>query len=175
MSFRTSNKWQWQQAGQKVIVVALAACLNACIYVSQPFTKSQALKKLPAEKNVIVSVTHVVLQKDRAQARRFWKFNQRVVDTLPENQGYLGHKLRLRLFSGEAWTMTVWEDRAALSQFVFGDVHDTAIMEAMRAVAGGRSFTTTVSVEQLPLSWRDAEGLMDKKGRSLLDAGGPPY
>ena len=71
--------------------------------------------------------------------------------------------------------MTVWEDRAALSQFVFGDVHDAAIMEAMRAVAGGRSFTTTVSVEQLPLSWRDAEGLMDAKGRSLLDAGGPPY
>ena len=62
-----------------------------------------------------------------------------------------------------------------VSQFVFGDVHDAAIREAMRAVAGGRSFTTTVSVEQLPLSWRDAEGLMDKKGRSLLDAGGPTY
>ena len=70
--------------------------------------------------------------------------------------------------------MTVWEDRAALSQFVFGDVHDTAIMEAMRAVAGGRSFTTTVSVEQLPLSWRDAEGLMDKKAEACWMPAGQP-
>ena len=150
MSFCASNRWQWQQAGQKVIIVALAACLNACIYVSQPFTKSQALEELPAEKNVIVSVTHVVLQKDRAQARRFWKFKQRVVDTLPENQGYLGHKLRLRLFSGEAWTMTVWEDRAALSQFVFGDVHDAAIMEAMRAVAGGSCLRPQSALNNCP-------------------------
>ena len=68
--------------------------------------------------------------------------------------------------------MTVWEDRAALSQFVFGDVHDTAVMEAMSAVADGRSFTASVSVEQLPLSWSDAEKLMDEKGRSLFDVGG---
>ncbi|MGB1117976.1 MAG: hypothetical protein ACPG30_04625 [Parvibaculales bacterium] len=175
MSFCIFNKRQWRRAGQTAMIIALAAGLNACIYVSQPFTKSQALEELPAEKDVIVSVTHVVLQKDRTQARRFWSFNQRVVDTLAENQGYLGHKLRLRLFSGEAWTMTVWEDRAALSRFVFGDVHDTAIMEAMSAVADGRSFTASVSVDQLPLSWDEAEELMDEKGRSLLDAGAPSY
>ena len=65
----------------------------------------------------------------------------------------------------------MWEDRAALSQFVFGDVHDTAIMEAMSAVADGRSLTTSVSVDQLPLSWDYAERLMDEKGQSLLGAG----
>lgn len=171
MSFCVYDTRRWQLAGRTALFLALGACFNACIYVSQPFTKSEALEELPATQNVIVSVTHVVLQKDRAQARRFWNFNQRVVDTLPENQGYLGHKLRLRLFSGEAWTMTVWEDRAALSQFVFGDVHDTAIMEAMSAVADGRSFTTSVSVDQLPLSWDYAERLMDEKGQSLLGAG----
>ena len=171
MSFCVYDTRRWQLAGRTALFLALGACLNACIYVSQPFTKSEALEELPATQNVIVSVTHVVLQKDRAQARRFWNFNQRVVDTLPENQGYLGHKLRLRLFSGEAWTMTVWEDRAALSQFVFGDVHDTAIMEAMSAVADGRSFTTSVSVDQLPLSWDYAERLMNEKGQSLLGAG----
>ena len=161
----------WRLAGRTALILALGAYLNACIYVSQPFTKSEALEELPATQNVIVSVTYVVLQKDRAQARRFWNFDQRVVDTLPENQGYLSHKLRLRLFSGEAWTMTVWEDRAALSQFVFGYVHDTAIMEAMSAVADGRSFATSVSVDQLPLSWDYAERLMDEKGQSLLGAG----
>jgi hypothetical protein len=158
-----------------MFVVALGVSLSGCTYVSQPFTRSDALKALPAEQSVIVSVTHVVLQKDRAQAQRFWDYNQRVVDTLAENKGYLGHNLRLRLFSGEAWTMTVWEDRVALSQFIFGDVHDTAIMEAMNSVADGRSFTASVSVDQLPLSWSAAEKLMDEKGRSLLDARGPSY
>lgn len=172
MKFCEHKSLKWRQIGQLAIILALGVGLNACIYVSQPFTKSKAMEDLPADKSVIVSVTHVVLQKDRAQARRFWNFNQHVVDTLAENQGYLGHKLRLRLFSGEAWTMTVWEDRAALSQFVFGDVHDTAVMEAMSAVADGRSFTASVSVDQLPLSWSDAEKLMDEKGRSLLDVGG---
>ena len=172
MKFFLHKRLKWRQIGQLAIILALGVCLNSCIYVSQPFTKSESLEELPAMQNVIVSVTHVVLQKDRAKARRFWDFNQRVVDTLPESQGYLGHKLRLRLFSGEAWTMTVWEDRAALSQFVFGDVHDTAVMEAMSAVADGRSFTASVSVDQLPLSWSDAEKLMDEKGRSLLDVGG---
>ena len=171
MSFCVYDTRRWRLAGRTALILTLGACLNAYIYVSQPFTKSEALEKLPATQNVIVSVTHVVLQKDRAKARRFWNFNQRVVDTLPKNQGYLGHKLRLRLFSGEAWTMTVWEDRAALSQFVFGDVHDTAIMEAMSAVADGRSLTTSVSVDQLPLSWDYAERLMDEKGQSLLGAG----
>ena len=47
-----------------------------------------------------------------------------------------------------------------------------AFMEAMSAVADGRSFTASVSVDQLPLSWSDAEKLMDEKGRSLLDVGG---
>ena len=173
MKFCFHKRLKWRQIGQLAIILALGVCLNACIYVSQPFTKSEALKELPTSQNVIVSVTHVVLQKDRDQARRFWNFNQNVVDTLAENQGYLGHKLRLRLFSGEAWTMTVWEDRAALSQFVFSDVHDAAIMEAMSAVADGRSFTTSVSVDQLPLSWSAAETLMNEKGQSLLRAEAP--
>ena len=44
---------------------------------------------LPAEKNVVVSVSYVVLQKERGQTPRFCKLNQLVVNTLPEKQAPL--------------------------------------------------------------------------------------
>ena len=150
------------------IAVLANFSLSACVYVSKPFTASEAFKKLPAAQEIIVSVTHVVLSDNKDEAKKFWTYNQDVIDSLPENNGYLGHKLRLKLFSGEAWTLTVWDDRDALGQFVFGDVHNTAMFEAMSAVARGRSITASFSVDQVPPSWEDLEKLMDAEGRNLL-------
>ena len=43
------------------IAVLANFSLSACVYVSKPFTASEAFKKLPAAQEIIVSVTHVVL------------------------------------------------------------------------------------------------------------------
>ena len=155
MKFCELKSLKWHQIGQLAIILALGVGLNACIYVSQPFTKSKAMEDLPADKSVIVSVTHVgkkTVPKRAASGTSISTLSTlwlKIRDIWGINCGFA--------CSPAKRTMTVWEDRAALSQFVFGDVHDTAVMEAMSAVADGRSFTASVSVDQLSLSWSDAE------------------
>lgn len=97
----------------------------------------------------------------------FWDHTYTVIDSLPIHSGYLGHKVRRKLFGNEAWTMTVWKDEESLNGFVRGDKHGEAIQNGLDAVAKARFVRFTIERSKMPLSWDDAQKIMNEKGRDL--------
>jgi heme-degrading monooxygenase HmoA len=79
----------------------------------------------------------------------------------------LGHKVRKQLLGNEAWTMTVWQNEESLNHFVRGDMHSNAIQNGLDAVAKARFVRFTIERSKIPLSWDEAEKMMNEKGRDL--------
>ena len=132
-----------------------------------PFQSSEALEKIPADAQVVVGITHVTTGDDSSRNEIFWDHTMRVVDSLPAHKGYLGHKIRKQLFGNEAWTMTVWKDEKALQNFISGEKHSDAIQNGLDAVVKARFVRLMISKSDVPMSWDDAEKMMDEKGRDL--------
>jgi heme-degrading monooxygenase HmoA len=115
----------------------------------------------------VVGITHVTLGDEREKNGVFWDYTRQVIESLPEHQGYLGHKLRKKLLADEAWTMTVWADEDALDQFVRGSVHVMAMGNGLPAVKSARFVRLILPRTQTPLDWDTAEQMMSEKGRKL--------
>lgn len=154
------------------IILALMPPLCAWLILSAftfgtPFQSSEALEKIPADVQVFVGITHVTTGDDSAKNKIFWDHTMRVVDSLPSHEGYLGHKIRKQLFGNEAWTMTVWKDEAAIQNFVSGEKHSNAMQNGLDAVAKARFVRFEIPKSAIPISWDDAEKIMNDKGRDL--------
>jgi heme-degrading monooxygenase HmoA len=148
------------------MLIGIGLMLSAFTF-GTPFNSSEALKTMPEESQVVVGITHVTTGDDSSKNDLFWDHTMRVVDSLPSHSGYLGHKIRKQLFGNEAWTMTVWQDEDALQNFVSGEKHSDAIQNGLDAVVKARFVRFTIAKSKIPLSWDDAEKIMDEKGRDL--------
>lgn len=104
-----------------------------------------------AGERVVVGVTHAVL--DGRKRSVFDEHTRRVVRSLPEHDGYLGHSIRTRVFGHEVWTMTVWRDGAALDAFVRSPVHQEAIRRGMPAVIAAQFMRLEWPATSPPPSW----------------------
>jgi len=94
--------------------------------------------------------------------RRFWtlpafmRFVLAVQGQLAGAAGLLGYTLRAWPFSRRFWTLSVWDDEAALRQFVVAQPHRD-VMGKLRGRMGATSFTRwQVRGSDLPLTWEDA-------------------
>ena len=152
---------------KSIALILMPLLLSGCFYVSKPFSESPALKDLPDDATVMAAVTPVKLGDDSEKNDVFWEYSEKVVESLETQPGYLGHRLRLRLLSGEAWTMTVWRDEPSLNNFVRGEVHMAAIIEGTDAVAEGRFVRFPVPRSEAPPSWETVERMMDEQGRGM--------
>ena len=141
--------------------------LTGFFYVGPPFKSTEALKSLPPDSTVMVGITHVTVGDDRKKNKVFWDNTFTVVESLPKHEGYLGHKIRKILLGKQGWTMTVWQDENSLNRFVRGSTHASAIGTGLPAVTEARFVRLSVKRSELPLSWEQAETLMDTQGRKL--------
>lgn len=141
--------------------------ISSAFTFGTPFRSSQTLEKLPPDTPVVVAMTHVTVGRDKKKNDIFWDYTFRVADALPEHDGYLGHKIRKKLFGNDGWTITVWKDEKSLDYFVHGKAHVDAIQNGLGAVAKGRFARVILQRSQIPLSWSDAEAIMREKGRDL--------
>lgn len=148
------------------ILIAIGFLLSAFTF-STPFSSSKLFKTIPDDAQVVVGITHVTIGDDATKNDIFWDHTKRVVDSLPSHTGYLGHKIRRQFFGHEAWTMTVWQDENALQNFVSGEKHSDAIQNGLDAVVKARFVRFTAAKSQIPLSWDDAEKIINEKGRDL--------
>lgn len=121
----------------------------------------------PAPRAVVVGITHVTLGDEPEKNHVFWDYANRVIDSLPEHEGYLGHKMRRKLFKSEAWTMTLWENDQALNRFVRGQRHSTAMGNGLPAVKSARFVRLILPHAQTPPDWATVEKMMSEKGRNL--------
>lgn len=151
----------------KKSALGLLSCLlaSACT-VAPPFKRSDALKRTATpDATAIIALTHARLGKDKRKNDVFWDYTNKVLDSVPGQAGYLGHGVRLKLFGGEAWTMTVWEDQASLNSFVNSAEHRAAIRMGYAAIAEARFAQVTVKRSAVPIPWDQAVALLRDQGR----------
>ncbi len=150
-----------------LFITGMLSLLSACFYLGAPFKAVDQFASVPGDRSVVVGITHVTLGDDNEKNNVFWEYTRQVIESLPEHQGYLGHKLRKKLLADEAWTMTVWENEDALDQFVRGSQHGMAIGKGLPAVKSARFVRLVLPRAQTPLDWDIAEQMMSDKGRNL--------
>jgi quinol monooxygenase YgiN len=94
--------------------------------------------------------------------RSFWGLPRLLVYTarirrqLRASSGLIGYSLRAQVAARRFWTLSAWEDEAALQAFVTAPPH-AAVVQALAPHMGATRFTRwIVQAADLPLRWDDA-------------------
>jgi hypothetical protein len=101
-----------------------------------------------------------------AGADRFDAHVERIERDLQRAPGLVGSSLRGEVFGDTAWTLSVWEDGAALGRFVGGEAHARAMADADRATDRVRTASWSLAPAAVPPSWEDALERLDAEGRA---------
>ena len=80
----------------------------------------------------------------------------RIMGQLRRSRGLIGYSLRARLAAKRFWTLSVWEDEAALRGFVHAEPHARTMAALAPHMGEARFFRWTLKGSELPLSWEDA-------------------
>ena len=107
------------------------------------------------ERDYLVMLSYLPLARFR-KLPAFFGYVQAIRAQLQETQGVLGYSLLARILRLQFWTLSAWEDRAALDAFVRADSHVT-VMSALHGHMGPTRFIEwRVSGASLPPLWTDA-------------------
>ncbi len=83
-------------------------------------------------------------------------YSARIQRQLRTSSGLIGYSLRARLAAKQFWTLSVWENEAALQAFVAAPPH-VAAMKKMAPYMGATRFVRwNAKGAELPLRWDDA-------------------
>jgi heme-degrading monooxygenase HmoA len=119
---------------------------------------------------VVLVLTHVVV--DRTQRSEFNRLNRRVLASMEEHPGLLGHGARRELFGENGWTMSVWANDDARAAFVQSRVHREAIAGSMPALVRVRLRRAVVERSALPKDWDEVIRLLDMpEGTRTIEGG----
>ncbi len=146
-----------------LIVITLAAVTGGCA-INTPFRgpgydPDRGVTLNDAGDRLLVALTHATLNERR---RNFDAEVGRVAASLADRDGLVAYSLRKELLGNEAWTMTVWRDRAALEAFVASSAHQHAIRNSAHELAAARFLRFEIDAAALPISWEDALALFDQ-------------
>ena len=122
-------------------------------------------KTLP-DRDYLVMASRLPLL-SRRTVPRFMRLTLSVVRQLGRTKGVVGYSLLAQPLKGTFWTLSAWNDQAALDAFVRSMPH-LGVMGKLRPHMGPTKFTTwTVSGSALPVTWDDAiERLMGSAASS---------
>lgn len=124
------------------------------------YAKGQGVTLPHAGDTVVVALTNATLDPDTR--RIFDHHTKLVIQSLPGNDGYIGHSVRSRVFGNEVWTVTVWRDQVSAEAFVRSPVHLEAIRAGMIAVKTARFHQFTLPANQVPPPWADIKARLAK-------------
>ncbi len=109
-------------------------------------------------KTVYVSITGLTLKKPWHIFRFYWH----AVPSLGQARRAKGNiRTEVRTINGVHHTLTVWENEAAMSAFLYRGAHRRAI-KAFGKIATGKTFG--FATDRVP-SWDDVHGLWLERGR----------
>ena len=152
---------------RNLLLCAILLLASGCT-VAMPFHSSNDFNQPgPPDATVAIGLTHAVLGDDDEKNDIFWDNADKVVDSLLQQAGYLGHRLRFKILGGEVWTMTVWKDEQSLKNFMYCDAHHTAIQEGFAALKYFQVATITVKRSEVQISWDRAEQILREQGHRL--------
>ncbi len=90
----------------------------------------------------------------------FMRFSMQIHRQLKATAGVIGYSLRAKLLSRRFWTLSVWENSAALMDFVATAPHSEGL-KAMAPFMGKTRFSQwKVLGSNVPLKWDEAIGRM---------------
>ena len=107
----------------------------------------------------VAVVTEAVVSSDGHDL--FDQHVEQIEDDLADRPGLVGVSLRGEVFGDTRWTLSVWEDEAALGAFLGGQAHGAAMGAAHRSTDRVRSARWTVSRAQVPPDWDAAIERLD--------------
>jgi len=115
----------------------------------------KALASVDANREYLALLSYLPLKQYR-KIPAFMRFAMGIQKQLAGTPGVIGYSLRAQIFSKQFWTLSVWEDSAALINFVRKVPHSES-MKAMAPFMGQTKFKQwTVPGSGVPLKWAEA-------------------
>ncbi|XVJ58155.1 MAG: hypothetical protein HEQ23_01655 [Tepidisphaera sp.] len=140
-------------AASAVALLTLPSCEVATPFRGPGYARPDGVILPGAGPTVWVAVTYAVL--DNSSRGTFDDYSRKVVESLPQNDGYIGHSVRAKLLGNKMWTMTVWRDEPALNSFVRSPLHREAVRKGLGGVLRGKFLRFEHPTDSAPPSWDD--------------------
>lgn len=140
----------------------LAGLLGACA-VATPLPRladPSIAADRQADQPVVLVLTRVVVDPERRA--EFDRQNRRVLASMGQQPGLLGHAVRKQLFGNEAWTLSAWANDEARAAFMRSAVHQEAIAKSMPALVSVELKRLTLPRKDLPRDWDAVLRLLDE-------------
>jgi quinol monooxygenase YgiN len=116
----------------------------------------RALGEPQPEREYLVLLTFLPLRR-LSKLPRFFAYVRKIrrqLDAGPE--GLIGYSLLAKPVRSNYWTLSVWEDAAALGRFIQESPHRDAMEELPKVLSGFRTTRWTSPGNAVPPGWSDA-------------------
>ncbi len=98
----------------------------------------------------------------------FIRQTRAIQSQLESSNGLVGYSLRAQLLGKKAWTLSVWEDEAALAEFVRKAPHTDTMRKLRPQLTDARRFVRwKVARSGVPPKWDDALRRIEEEGSGL--------
>lgn len=127
---------------------------------------------LGAQQSYVVGITHLQVKNASKPGGRFGDHASAIGNHLFEEEpdGWVGAGFR-NVGNLQWWTLTVWENEEALTDFVVSEPHLSAMVDLTDISVGAVSRSMTLQAKELPLSWgRALELLLEQQDYTFGDA-----
>jgi hypothetical protein len=120
-----------------------------------PATPWIAFRPPEADREYLVLLSELPLRRFR-DLGRFLLYTWRIRGQLKRAPGVLGYSLLARPARRQFWTLSVWDDEAALQQFVFEDPHGQVMTDLSGRMGRTHFVRWRMRGAELPPRWPDA-------------------
>jgi heme-degrading monooxygenase HmoA len=145
-------------AASALALLTLPSCEVATPFRGPGYARPDGVILPGAGPTVWVAVTYAVL--DNSSRGTFDDYSRKVVESLPQNDGYIGHSVRAKLLGNKMWTMTVWRDEPSLNSFVRSPLHREAVRKGLGGVLRGKFLRFEHPTDAAPPSWDEVRAQM---------------
>ena len=105
------------------------------------------------EVQVVLAITNAILHEDSNDRDEFAKQTQLVYGALEGRPGFIAGSIRKTVLGNEVWTVSLWENRQALTDFLQSREHINAMVMADTAIDLIRSKVITDQFKNIHLNW----------------------
>jgi quinol monooxygenase YgiN len=120
-----------------------------------PATSWKMLREPEPSREYVLLLTYLPMRRP-TRLPRFLGYVRKIQKQLELADGLVGYSLLAKPLSSNYWTLSAWEDDAALRRFVGERPHREAMRELPRYLSGFRTIRWTAAGQTLPPSWGEA-------------------
>ena len=95
--------------------------------------------------------------------RSFVRQSGMIQEQLEDTRGLVGYSMRAQLLGKKAWTLSVWEDEAALQEFVRKSPHADTMRKPIIQLGKSRFVRYELAGSNVPPSWDEALAQLEKR------------